>query len=324
MKKITFKLFLISLIAQISIFLGCGFCFQPDIAYKKELIKDSGNKDYKLQNMKSIVGEKELTKIIKKYDKHPEYYISDKNTKGDQLGVKELTYRAGLHSHTTFSDGKLTPLETLNQAAEYADKVKAKYPTEKYPMVIAITDHFNTAGCRDAIDIIQKNPQKYKNLKVVLGMETEAYLKMPSQKNTTRIHLLAWAINPYETPFDKMNFADAMAQFGKPYMELNFLPDHKDFIKQINAKKYGLVGIAHPLRYFDKDETIKPVISELFQEYPQLIKNNKILFTEGYYQPYKFSTTEDLYIYTIKEAKKYGIYSTGSQDTHGKNIFSNQ
>ena len=321
MKKFGIKLLITAFILNCT-FLS-GHAFAPnDKEYKQALIKSSGHPEYTMKNMKSIMGEKELTYVIKKYDKHPEKYQSDIYKKDDNLGVKNLTYRAGLHSHTTFSDGSLTPEETLNQAAEYADKVKAKHPFEKYPMIIAITDHFNTLGCQNAIDIIQKNPEKYKNVKFVIGMETEAYLQLPSQKTKKQIHLLAWGINPYEWPYDDMNFKDAMAQFGKEYKELNFLPDYKDFVKRIHSMKYGIVGIAHPLRYFDKDDTIDAVIEELFDEYASL-KDDKILFTEGYYQPYRFKIDEKLYNRTAEKAHQKGIIRTGSQDTHGKSIFRN-
>ncbi len=101
-----------------------------------------------------------------------------------------------------------------------------------------------------------------------------------------------------------------------------YLPDYKDFIKRINSLKYGITAIAHPLRYFDHDESIDKVIGELFEEYKNL-KTTKPLFTEGYYQPYRFDIDSDLYNRTEQTAKDKGIYRTGSQDTHGPNIFSN-
>ena len=291
-----------------------------DREYKKDLIKASGHKEYTMKNMQSVMGEKELTKVIKRYNKHPEKYQSDKYERGDRLGVEKLTYRAGLHSHTTFSDGKMTPEETLNQAAEYANRVKKKYPFEKYPMIIAITDHFNTQGCQNAIYLIQKNPEKYKNVKFVIGMETQAYVEVPSKKEVKGIHMLAWCINPYDWPFKDMNFQEAMSQEGV-YKGLNFL-NYKDFVNRVHSLKYGLVGIAHPLRYFDKDEMIDSVIDDLFAEYASM-KDHKILFTEGYYQPYRFDTPERTYNQTIETAHKYGIYTTGSQDSHGYSIFRN-
>jgi predicted metal-dependent phosphoesterase TrpH len=292
-----------------------------DVEYKKELLKSSGNPEYTLKNMKPIMGENELTYVIKKYDKHPEKYMTDLEEKGDQKGVENLTYRAGLHSHTTFSDGSLTPEETLYQAAEYADRVKAKHPFEQYPMIIAITDHFNTKGCVEAIDILQKHPEKFKNVRFVIGMETSVKVKMPSQAEERDLHVLAWCINPYEWPFKDLVFVN-WGEVGEGYDNLVYLPDYKDFVKRINSLKYGITSIAHPLRYFDKDDTTDKVIEELFEEYKGL-KTTKPLFTEGYYQPYRFDVDADLYNRTAEKAKEKGIYRTGSQDTHGRSIFSN-
>lgn len=312
MKKYLLKFVLTAIFVNSSILLGCGFCNQQDYQYKVTLVKDSGNPNYKVENMKSILGEKELVKIVKKYDKHHEYFMADVYEKGDQKGVKNLTYKAGFHSHTTASDGKMTPLEALNQAAEYGDKVKAKHPFEKYPIILAYTDHYNTNGCKEAIDILQKNPKKYKNVKVLLGMETASTTHLPSDnKDGSNIHILLWAINPYA-----------------PQMtEMNFLPNYKDTVKHAQALRYGIVGIAHPLRYFTRngrnDEQVKKLITELFDEYA-VLKNDKIQFTEGYYQPYRFDVSEDLYSFTQNEARKHEIYLTGSHDSHGKSIFSNQ
>lgn len=322
MKMKLFKGFIIAVILAVISAL-VGYYYTPsDREYKEVLLKSSENPEYKLENMKSILGENELAYIIKRYDKHPEYYMSDLYEKDDQEGVRNLSYRAGLHSHTIFSDGEMRPEDALNQAAEYADKVKAKHPFEKYPIVIAITDHFNTNGCKEAVDLIQNNPQKYKNVKIVLGMETSVRVKMPSQKEEQDLHMLVWAINPYEWPFEEMNFQDAAEQWGEEYQSLNFLPNFTELVKRMQTMKYGLVGIAHPLRYFLEEENIEDIIDELFKEYSQL-KDKKILFTEGYYQPYRFDVSKDLYEYTAQKAKEYGIYRTGSQDSHGDSIFKN-
>lgn len=312
MKKYLLKFVLTAVFINSAIFLCCGFDFMQDYQYKATLVKDSGNPNYKIENMKSIIGEKELTKIIKKYDKHHEYFMADIYEKGDQKGVKNLTYKAGFHSHTTASDGQMTPLEALNQAAEYGDKVKAKHPFEKYPIILAYTDHYHANGCKEAIDILQKNPEKYRNVKVLLGMETASTTHLPSDdEDGSCIHILLWAINPYIPQID----------------EMNFLPDYKETIKRTQALRYGIIGIAHPLRYFLRedrnDEQVKKLISELFSEYSTL-KNDKIQFTEGYYQPYRFDVSQDLYSFTQNEAKKYGIFLTGSHDSHGKSIFRNQ
>jgi len=320
MNKVFEKFFITVLTLILTSQIGHSFVLY-DREYKKAIIKSSGHNEFTLKNMQSVMGERELTKVIKKYNKHPEKYQSDWYEKDDQLGVKNLTYRAGLHSHTVFSDGRLTPEEMLNQAAEYADKVKKAHPFEKYPIIIAITDHFNTQGAQQAIFLIQKNPEKYKNVKFVAGMETQSYVDVKSKKDVKGIHMLAWCINPYEWPFSDMNFGEAMSQYGRPYKELNFL-DYKDFVNRIHTLKYGLVGIAHPLRYFDKDDMLDSVIDDLFAEYASL-KDDKVLFTEGYYQPYRFDTPKRTYNQTVETAHKYKIITTGSQDTHGPSIFKN-
>ena len=161
-----------TIIAITSVTIQSSYAYNLDKSYKEALVRDSGNANYTVKNMAPILGEKELTKIIKKYDNHPEYFIADVNEKGDQIGVKELTYRGGFHSHTTASDGKMEPIDALEQARDYAQKVKSKHPFRKYPVILAYTDHYNTNGCKEVIDIIQKNPEKYKNVKIILGMET--------------------------------------------------------------------------------------------------------------------------------------------------------
>ncbi len=305
-----------NIIIALSIFLGMStapcFCAnQYDVEYKQQLIKSSGHAEYTLKNMKSIIGEQELEKVIKKYNDKPYKYWSNKYEYPDEIGLKELTYRAGLHSHTTASDGKLTPEETLNQAAEYGNRVKKRHPLEKYPMIVAITDHYNTEGCKQAIDLIQKNPQKYKNIKVLLGMETTSITNFPSDDDEgTQVHILIWALNPYD----------------KKMTEMNFLP-LEELIDEAQNLDYGVVGLAHPLRYYEEKyrnnpEITKKLITEYFDFYASK-KKDKFLFAEAYYQPYRFSMSPDLYLYVIKESDRCGFIKTGSQDSHGRTIFHN-
>ena len=318
-----------TIIAITSVTIQNTYAYNLDKSYKEALVRDSGNANYTVKNMAPILGEKELTKIIKKYDNHPEYFIADVNEKGDQIGVKELTYRGGFHSHTTASDGKMEPIDALEQARDYAQKVKSKHPFRKYPVILAYTDHYNTNGCKEVIDIIQKNPEKYKNVKIILGMETTAATHLSSDpKEGTRIHILLWAINPYAPEYENINYYENFDIAMKDARVHEDWPDYRLVIKYTQSLKYGMVGIAHPLRYYVRDRKyddakLKEVMNELFKEYSQL-KGDSILFTEGYYQPYKFDVSQDIYNYTADLAKQYGIYRTGSHDSHGNSIFSNQ
>lgn len=291
--------------------LPCFSAQQYDVEYKKALIKSSGHSEYKLKNMKSIIGEQELELIIKEYDDKPYKYWSDKEQFSDKIGLKEGTYRASLHSHTTASDGKATPEQALEQAVEYAKTVKKLYPKEKYPIIVAITDHYNTEGCQWAIDAIQKNPKKYKDIKVLLGMETTALTKFPSDDNRgTRVHVLLWAINPYLPQMTQMNF----------------LPFEK-LVSEAQELEYGVVGLAHPLRYYEEKyrnnpEITKKLITEYYNAYVGM-KKDKFLFAEAYYQPYRFKMPAELYDYVTEESNRCGFYKTGSQDSHGYTIFHN-
>lgn len=311
MNKSVFKNFLAVLLIFVGMSAPCFAANQYDVSYKKALIKSSGHSEYTLKNMNSIIGEQELEIVIKEYNDKPYKYWSDKNEFSDELGLSELTYRAGLHSHTTASDGKATPVQALDQAAEYANKVKAKNPNEKYPMIVAITDHYNTEGCQQAIDAIQKNPEKYKNIKVLLGMETTALTEYPSDdERGTRVHVLLWGIDPYSPKMTQMNF----------------LPFEK-LVKEAQKLDYGVVGLAHPLRYYeekyrDNPEITKKLITEYYDNYLSM-KKNKFLFAEAYYQPYRFKISDDLYDYVINESDRCGFYKTGSQDSHGYTIFHN-
>lgn len=305
-----------NIILSILLFLGIAVlpCFadeQYDLGYKKALIQASGHPEYTLEKMQIIIGEEELEKVIKEYNDKPYKYWSDKKVFGDEIGLKELTFRASLHSHTTASDGKLTPVETIRMAAKYANKVKKQNPDEKYPMIIAITDHYNTEGCRQAIAEIQKHPKKYKNIKILLGMETTALTKFASDdENGTHVHVLLWAVNPYNEKMKQINF-------------LKF----EDLVKEAHQLDYGVVGLAHPLRYYEEKykhnpEITKKLITEYFEAYVSM-KNDQFLFAEAYYQPYRFKMSEDLYDYVIQEADKFGLYKTGSHDSHGYTIFHN-
>ncbi len=146
-------------------------------------------------------------------------------------------------------------------------------------------------------------------------METEVFVKTPSQKEQKKLHILVWCVNPYQWPF-------IQSDFKKPSEQIYHLDTYTEYVNRMNQLKYGLISIAHPIRFFDRDETINAVVNEMFSEYKSL-ENGKQLYTEGYYQPYRFNTDKKLYDETAEIAKKYGIIRTGSQDTHGRSIFKN-
>lgn len=75
-------------------------------------------------------------------------------------------FKINLHIHSTESDGKLHPLEILNQALQCAQKLP-----ENEKFVFSVTDHDSIDGVRQIAKEIEKNPKKYSKLEFVPGIE---------------------------------------------------------------------------------------------------------------------------------------------------------
>lgn len=282
-----------------------------DIEYKKAIIRDSHNPFYKLESLRPLVGETELIEFIKQNDSNPQIYVpSEKN-------IRKGIYRANLHTHTNNSDGNPTVEERLEEAQEYAAKrIKDGY------MYIAITDHNTVLGAQEVIKALQKNAGKYKNIKVVAGLEiyTRFHNSALSEKPTD-IHVLLWCINPYD---EYLNQA-----FYKADLNDKWNWKERDFDETIKTmSEYGLVGVAHPARYTAHlNDNKQKHIENMFDRYAA--NSNKPLFTEGYYQVYKGREIEKVmgdkfgaYLDFINEqAEKRNIIRTGSTDAHGPSIF---
>lgn len=87
------------------------------------------------------------------------------NLKIDDYDSSKI-FKANLHIHSTCSDGKLTPLEILNQALECSKKLPDK---EKF--IFSLTDHDSISGVQQITSEIAKNPDKYSKLKFIPGVE---------------------------------------------------------------------------------------------------------------------------------------------------------
>jgi len=176
--------------------------FPKDIQYRKSMLKDLGLKPRDYSTLRPIIGSEELISIVKGIGNDSAAYmpgiISYEGGKvkfHNKKNVNSHTYRANLHIHTRYSDGQLTVPELLEQAVKYADEVAEKNPF-KNPFVIAITDHDAVQGCKDAVEIVRKDPWKFRNLRIVLGIENSTLHQNEHGKDL--IHLLAYCINPNE------------------------------------------------------------------------------------------------------------------------------
>lgn len=282
-----------------------------DIQYKKEIVKDSHNIFYRVENLRNLVGEEELTNFISVNDDNPQIYTPTLENR------KNGVFQANLHMHTINSDGLSNVLNYLNCAQNYADK----YLKNDEYVYLAITDHNTVLGAKELIKVLQKYSKKYPKVRVIAGIEVNS--KLYSTKTTPQpieIHTLVWCINPYDKYLNKVFYKkDLNDKWNIPKQEWDF-----ELLVKIMSN-YGIPGIAHPARYSDHLGEFKyNHIDELFEKYSFLSK--KVLFTEGYYQSYsdKYSV-ENEYIdyvnYIEQSAKKRGIIRTGSTDSHGFSIF---
>lgn len=186
--------------------------FPQDIQYRKDLLKQLKLNQQDYVKIRSIIGPQEFYTITKEFSDNPEYYTPGKNLILDIKdnynleGVANKTFRANMHMHTIHSDGRISVKQLLDDSAEYADKVyesiknRTDIKAKHAPFTIAITDHDTFEGCKEAVKIILDNPEKYKNLRVVLGCEATAENLMlgEAQIKPVNMHIVLNAINPFD------------------------------------------------------------------------------------------------------------------------------
>lgn len=102
--------------------------------------------------------------------------------------IKNGTFRANLHIHTTHSDGRISVSKLLDQAVKYADYRKSIGKND--PFIFAITDHSTINGSKEAIKIISQNPEKFKNIRFVSGIEFNAH------HGSKQFEIIGYCLNP--------------------------------------------------------------------------------------------------------------------------------
>lgn len=115
----------------------------------------------------------------------PENYVASKEN------IQNKTFRFDLHSHSNHSDGWGNVSKLLNQVADYADELYAQ-TGQKFNF--ALTDHDRVSGVREANKIIRANPEKFKNLNFIPGVELSFAFNSNNKVKTGE--LLAYNIDP--------------------------------------------------------------------------------------------------------------------------------
>ena len=258
-----------------------------DIEYKKLLqkgLKDTFEMNCKVEDLESIAGPVELSKIINNL-KPKQYEVGD-------------DFRANFHIHTVASDGRLTPKEFLEQSKEWGDKlIKSGNVKDDLPAFSAsITDHDSIDSVKEVIALIAEDPKKYKNFKFVTGCE---FLFNGYKEPHPAFEAVGLGFNPFDENIQPMM---------KGFSSNNMVSDTQ---KVINAG--GILSWAHPIVTPDK----------INDEFFKFLKKNSINGVEGNYQYNKFDYefTNAVKPFLDKFIKKFKMFVTGGTDSHTKSIF---
>ncbi len=269
--------------------------FPEDIKYRKNILNNMGLNEAEYGNLRPIIGPEEYNKVLKEFSDLPIHYTPGEtlNTAikdGYELsGANNRTYRATMHMHTVHSDGSLTVEELLDKSAKYADEVelaikdnpeaKAKHA----PFTLAITDHDTLEGCKEAVGIILRNPEKYKNLRVVLGCEMSVENKMLGEELNKPVgtHIIVNVINPFDAKLNKFLDEKKLARkdLGKRLIEeckqsiaeinpnLSKELSHEDAQSLFPGLKYGIINSDYSVQDY---ATYKVLMSECIQNNPEV------------------------------------------------------
>lgn len=245
--------------------------FPDDFAYIKNLAKHMGIKEGEEYKLNSVMGKSQLQKLL------DEFTLADFSIGKDFDGARNMTFRVNLHNHTTASDGKLTVEQFLEQARKYADRIAQNTQSDdKPPFTIAITDHDTLDGCRDALNILAADPEKYKNLKVVLGSEISvSNCDSEIVSRPLNFELVGYCQNPYDEKLVKI--LDNIQQTRQKNVE--------QFLEKITDK--------FPEFNLNIDE------AKEFHANLRTMRTNGVLYLAGDYARFKIALTE--YVKRINE-----------------------
>ncbi|MDD3593252.1 MAG: hypothetical protein PHX18_01340 [Candidatus Gastranaerophilales bacterium] len=229
--------------------------FPQDILYRKNLLTAMGLNPAKFADLRSVLGKGEFLHILKKAQTTPEIYkLPDLNTFASQ----KTKFGMNLHLHTQNSDGQLSVQALLNHARKYANRY---FKDNGKPFIMAITDHDGINGCKEALEIIARNPDQFKNLRVVLGTEISTNFHSQFAKKPTCVHMLSYCINPFDpkvgalqakqtndlksaisNAFNKANelYGDVLQKFGFKYSLEGYAKIRPSILTSPNFSQYSM------------------------------------------------------------------------------------
>lgn len=250
--------------------------YPQDALYRKKIASALGFSPEESYKINTIGGAQEFKDIVQRLSSTAEAYSPgtpkfrpDGSIESfGNTNVLKRTFEANMHMHTINSDGSLTVQALLDQAARYADERFEKF---KKPFIVAITDHDTLEGCRQAVDIVSKSPEKYKNLRLFLGCEnTTIYKNAAFLSQDAQIHVLSYGLNPFSDEITefltkrieknqaniKKVISNANSMFSDMTKKLGFEYDFDDMTKMAPGIGVGLKNSG----YYMKDYLqLKPI-----------------------------------------------------------------
>lgn len=110
--------------------------------------------------------------------------------------IKNFGFMADFHMHTNHSDGNISVGKLLDEISEYGNKLFARTGKK---FMFSITDHDSVAGVKEALGIIAKSPEKFRNVRFIPGVELSFSHKAPKSSNPCEIsEVLAFGFDPFK------------------------------------------------------------------------------------------------------------------------------
>lgn len=200
------------------------------------------------------------------------------------LDVGSCPYQYNFHMHTLHSDGKLRPIELIEQATTIGLKG------------LAITDHHTVKGYQTVAQWLEEQPEEAVLPHLWTGLEVTSLLL------DVEVHILAYGFSP-EYP-GLLPYLQGEGPTGETAKAAKVI----ETIHQAG----GLAVLAHPVRYHSSPEELIPAASDV-----------GIDGIEAYYaynnpKPWQPSPKETERVLSL--GVRYGLLNTCGTDTHGLNL----
>lgn len=200
----------------------------------------------------------------------------------DNSNIDNGLFCANLHVHTHYSDGTSDVKTILEDSLKFA---------EKKPFLLGITDHDTVEGAKEALSIVSRDYNKYKNIKIVAGVEISTVgTHFKKQTGTLDIHTLLYGINPFDKRLN--NFLDEKQRLKFSLAE-----------EVLNKLKFALSELLSSLQItlsLEEASKIHPMITKGQDEVSHPLK--KYIYAKILFSYYVENNT-----FVLERLKKYGV-----------------